>query len=87
MSSFDEDLIADFEVYCQRSGFVSGDLVLFLSMIDGHLELLVKYVQIHYKAMGMCRDKVYLRVVTQGGQRGLDCSCWSLGCRSMDCRK
>ena len=35
MFSFDENLIADFEIWCWRLVFVSGDLVLFLSVRDG----------------------------------------------------
>ena len=34
MFSFDKYLIADFELWCRRSAFVSGDLVLFLGIGD-----------------------------------------------------
>ena len=45
---FDEDLVTDFEVWCWRLAFVSGDLVLFLSVRDCQLELLVKFVEVYY---------------------------------------
>ena len=35
MICFDKDLIANFEVWCQRLVFVGGELVLFLSVRDG----------------------------------------------------
>ena len=56
--SFDKDLVANFEVQCRRSVFVGGDLVLFLSVGDRQSELLVKFVEVHYKITSMGRDKL-----------------------------
>ena len=58
MFGFDEDLVADFEVWCWRSVFVGGDLVSFLSVGDHQSELLVKFVEVHYKVAGVGRDEV-----------------------------
>ena len=55
---FDEDLVTDFEVWCWRLVFVGGDLVLFLSVGDCRSELLVKFIEVHYKIVSMGRDKV-----------------------------
>ena len=52
MFGFDEDLVADFEVWCWRSVFVGGDLVLFLSVGDHQSELLVEFFEVHYKVVG-----------------------------------
>ena len=62
MFGFDENLVADFEVWCWRSAFVGGDLVLFLSVGDCRLELLAKFVEVHYKVVGAGRDKVVFGV-------------------------
>ena len=59
---FDEDLVADFDVWCRRLAFVSRDLVSFLSVGDCRSELLVKFVEVHYKVAGAGRDKVVFRV-------------------------
>ena len=53
---FDEYLITNFEIQCQRSVFVSSDLVSFLSIGNCQLELLVKFIKVHYKIMSMGRD-------------------------------
>ena len=62
MFSFDEYHIADLEIWCQRLVFIGGDLVSFLSIRDCQLELLVKFVEVHYKVTSMGRDKVLFRV-------------------------
>ena len=41
---------------------VSSDLVSFLSIRDCQTELLVKFVEVHYKVISMGRDKVSFRV-------------------------
>ena len=56
MFSFDENLVAYFEVRCWRSAFVGGDLVSFLSVGDRRSELLVKFVKVHYEVAGAGRD-------------------------------
>ena len=58
MFSFDEDIIANLEIWCQRSVFAGGDLVSFLSIGDHRTELLMKFVKVHYKVMSMGRDEV-----------------------------
>ena len=58
MFSFDEYLIADFEIRCWRSVFVGRDLVSFLGIGDHQSELLVKLVDVHYKVAGTGGDKV-----------------------------
>ena len=58
MFGFDEDLVADFEVWCQRSAFVGGDLVSFLSVRDCRLELLVELVEVHYKVAGTVTSNI-----------------------------
>ena len=55
---FDEDLVANFEVWCRRSVFVGGDLVSFLSVGDCQPELLVEFVEVHYEVTGAGRDEV-----------------------------
>ena len=62
MFGFDEYLIADFEIQCQRLAFVGRDLVSFLGIGDCRSELLVKLVRVHYKVAGMGGDKVSFRV-------------------------
>ena len=62
MFGFNEYLIADFEIRCQRSVFVSRDLVLFLGIGDRRSEVLVKLVKVYYKVAGAGRDKVSFRV-------------------------
>ena len=42
--------------------FVGSDLVSFLSIVNCQLELLVKFVEVHYKVTSMGRDKVLFRV-------------------------
>ena len=42
--------------------FVSSDLVSFLSVRDCQLELLVKFVKVHYKVVTLGRDEVSFRV-------------------------
>ena len=59
---FDEDLIANLEIQCQRSVFVGGDLVLFLTVGDHQMELLMKFIEVHYKVASMGRDEVLFRV-------------------------
>ena len=59
---FDEYLVANFEIWCWGLVFVSGDLVLFLSIGDRQLELLVKLVKVHYKVASMGGDEVLFRV-------------------------
>ena len=49
MFGFDKYLITDLEILCQRLGFIGGDLVSFLSVRDCQSELLVKFVEVHYK--------------------------------------
>ena len=56
MFGFDEDLVADFEVWCRRSVFVGRDLVSFLSVRDHQSELLVKFIEVHYKVAGVVRS-------------------------------
>ena len=56
MFGFDENLVADFEVRCQRSVFVGGDMLSFLSIGDHQLELLVEFVEVHYEVAGAGRD-------------------------------
>ena len=73
---FDENLVADFEVWCRRSAFVGRDLVSFLSIGDRPSELLVKFVEVHYKVMGAGRDKVAfgvdgeVRIIALVGEEG-----------------
>ena len=62
MFGFDEYLIANFEIWCQRSVFVGRDLVSFLGIRDHRLELLVKLIKVHYKVAGVGGDKVSFRV-------------------------
>ena len=62
MFGFDEYLIADFEIRCQRSAFVGRDLVLFLGIGDHRSELLVKLIEVYYKVAGTGGDKVLFRV-------------------------
>ena len=69
MFSIDKDLVANFEVRCWRLVFVSGDLVLFLSIRGCQSELLVKFVKVDCKIMGMGRDKVSF---------GVDGEVWSV---------
>ena len=60
--SFDEYLVADLEIWCQRLVFIDSDLGLFLGIGDHVLELLVKFVEVHYKIMTVGGDKVLFRV-------------------------
>ena len=62
MFSLDEYLIANFEIQCQRLVFIGGDLVSFLGIGDCRLELLVKYVEVHYKFVSMGGDEVSFNV-------------------------
>ena len=62
MFGFDEYLIADLEIWCQRSVFIGRDLVLFLGVGDHQSELLVKLVEVYYKVTSMGRDEVLFRV-------------------------
>ena len=62
MFGFDKYLIANFEIQCQRSVFIGRDLVLFLGIGDHQLELLVKFVEVHYKVVSMGGDEVLFRV-------------------------
>ena len=62
MFSFDEYLIADFEIWCQRSVFIGGNSVSFLSIRDHRSELLVKFIEVHYKVVSAGRDEVSFRV-------------------------
>ena len=59
---FDKYFIADLKIRCQRSVFISRDLVSFLSIGDCRLELLVKFVEVHYKVTSAGRDEVSFRV-------------------------
>ena len=76
MFGFDEDLVANFEVRCWRSAFVGGGLVSFLSVGDHRSELLVKFVEVHYKIMSAGRDKVVfgvdgkVRIIALVGEEG-----------------
>ena len=62
MFGFDEYLIADFEVQCQRSVLFSSDLVLFLRIGDCQLELLVKFIEAYYKVASTGGNEVLFRV-------------------------
>ena len=62
MFGFDKYLVADLEIWCWRSVFISGDLVSSLSIGDRQLELLVKFVEVHYKIASMGGDEVSFRV-------------------------
>ena len=62
MFGFDEYLITDFEIRCQRLVFIGRGLVLFLSIRYHQSELLVKFVKVHYKVVSMGGDKVLFRV-------------------------
>ena len=62
MFSFDEYLIADFEIRRRRSVFVGRDLVSFLGIRDHRSELLVKLIEVYYKVAGTGGDKVLFRV-------------------------
>ena len=62
MFGFDENLVADFEVWCRRLVFVGGDLVSFLSVGDRRSELLVEFVEVHYEVAGAGRDEVVFGV-------------------------
>ena len=62
MFGFDEDLVTNFEVWCRRSAFVGGDLVLFLSIGDRRSKLLVEFVEVHYEVAGAGRDEVVFGV-------------------------
>ena len=62
MFSFDECLIADFEIWGWRLAFIGRDLVSLLSIRDHQLELLVKFIKVHYKVVSTGRDKVLFRV-------------------------
>ena len=48
---FDEYLITNLEIQCPKSVFIGSDLVLFLSIRDHQLKLLVKFIEIHYKVV------------------------------------
>ena len=62
MFSFDEYLIANLEIQCQRAVFISSDLVLFLGIGDCQLELLVKFIKVHYKVANTGGDRVSFRM-------------------------
>ena len=62
MFGFDKYLIANFEIWCWRLVFISRDLVSFLNIIDRQLELLVKFIEVHYKVTSAGRDEVLFRV-------------------------
>ena len=62
MFGFDEYLITDFEIWCWRSVFIGGDLVFFLTIRDHQLELLMKFVEVHYKVTRTGGDEVSFRV-------------------------
>ena len=76
MFGFDENLVANFEVWCQRLVFVGGDLVLFLTVGDRRSELLVKFIEVYYEVVGAGRDKVTfgvdgkIRIVALVGEEG-----------------
>ena len=62
MFSFDEDLIINFEIQCQRLVFDGEDLVLFLSVRDHWTELLMKFIEVHYKVASVGGDETLFRV-------------------------
>ena len=60
--SFDKYLITDLEIWSWRSVFIGRDLVSFLGVRDCRSELLVKFIEVHYKVTSMGRDEVSFRV-------------------------